>query len=245
MDNVKHLRTKTVPITEKLMQERAADIKRIIDHLKEYMEKHPGAPGISAVQYGVPLPIFVFRRKKKGKVNEPEIVICVNPTVIKWSGKANFSSEICLSFPGLMTRCERDPKIKVKYYTIDAEYKFSIVQERLQGPTAITFQHHLDFLEGKIMFDKAIMTTKWLDVFSKVCRVPSESFGFDYFIAGQNKLFFSGLSAVGLDTDQVVGIYFGEEKPAPKEEEAIIKPVGVDDKNYEQTQSGLYIPKGK
>jgi len=87
-----------------------AEVKDLVADLKASLKQANGL-GLSAVQIGVPLRVFIVDLSAIDLTAEAKVFI--NPEIIETSGSAEFE-EGCLSFPGIYQRLIRPERIKVK-----------------------------------------------------------------------------------------------------------------------------------
>jgi peptide deformylase len=99
---------------------------------------------VSAIQVGIPYRIFAMR-------GSPENFVCFNPKIVMPSKEEIRLDEISLTFPGLEVKIKRPQHCKVRFATPNSEIK----TETYTGMTARVFQHCLDFLDGKVFYQKA------------------------------------------------------------------------------------------
>lgn len=104
--------------------------------------EHLNGIGLSAIQLGCPIRIFVM------KVNGEKT--CVNPIWKPLSRKMVSLSEGCLSFPNEHCIISRPESIDVEYYDMIGNK----VEETLTGLEARCFMHECDHLDGIIMHMK-------------------------------------------------------------------------------------------
>jgi len=78
-----------------------------------------------------------------------QIVVMINPRIIKWSTETSIQEEGCLSCPGETVFVERANEVEVDYVGIDGEPKKAICK----GIDARIIQHELDHLEGVLIVD--------------------------------------------------------------------------------------------
>lgn len=97
------------------------------------------AIGLSAIQVGIPLRVFVMN------INNIERV-CISPVILQKMDICD-SNEGCVSFPGQYVNIKRYNKIEVSYM----DDNHNVVQEWLEGLDSICFQHELDHLDGIVM----------------------------------------------------------------------------------------------
>lgn len=114
------------------------------------MRKHPMSVGLSAVQIGVPLRIFLMIQDPHARV--PTVVI--NPILVDGLGDKVEITEGCLSFPGIFEEVSRFPKVKIIYETVDyPSREVRVVDTTLEAMPAQIFQHELEHLNGELMVD--------------------------------------------------------------------------------------------
>ena len=111
------------------------------DFMFDVME-HLNGIGLSAIQLGLPVRIFVM------KVNNEKT--CINPTWQPLSRKMVSLNEGCLSFPNEHCVISRPDMIDVEYY----DKIGNKVKETLSGLEARCFMHECDHLDGIIMHMK-------------------------------------------------------------------------------------------
>lgn len=111
------------------------------DFMFDAME-HLNGIGLSAIQLGCPIRIFVM------KVNGEKT--CVNPIWKPLSRKMVSLSEGCLSFPNEHCIISRPECIDVEYYDMIGNK----VEETLTGLEARCFMHECDHLDGMTMHMK-------------------------------------------------------------------------------------------
>ena len=113
--------------------------------LVEEVVKH-SAFGLSAIQIGIPKRVFIMR--VPGDV-EKKWDIFINPTFTSEHPEKMFYEEGCLSFPGIKVITHRSANIIVTNTTENGTESLA-----LSDLDAIVFQHELDHLNGKLMFDR-------------------------------------------------------------------------------------------
>jgi len=85
-----------------------------------------------------------------GNLNANNYEFYINPQIDHFSQKSiQEEEEGCLSIPEIRLVAERFDKIKVRYFN----EKGDKVKKPLSGFMSILFQHELDHLEGKLMFE--------------------------------------------------------------------------------------------
>jgi len=113
---------------------------------------HPYAVGLSAIQIGLPLRAFITldEAKDNDPFKQKKWTYWINPKIeeIDDSGIVKFV-EGCLSFPGREVLTSRPKQITVSSL-VGSERKMCV----LTGTDSVVFQHELDHLDGKLMFDR-------------------------------------------------------------------------------------------
>lgn len=118
-------------------------ILELIAEMKVIMNE-AGGVGLSAIQVGEPLRVFVM--KYKG-----ESIALINPTLDKANGVLSFK-EGCLSFPRLYTERGRFARISVSY--LNEQGKHQVIESDESDPlTTACIQHEIDHLDGKLFID--------------------------------------------------------------------------------------------
>lgn len=121
----------------------------IIKDLKQYVIDNDGL-GMSAIQLGLPIAIFVMRKPW----NSNNIVTIINPKILRREGSV-VKSEGCFSVPlpprtGI--KVKRADKIYVEY---DTEFGDRITDELFTDMDARVFQHELDHLNCILTIDES------------------------------------------------------------------------------------------
>ncbi len=120
----------------------------LIRDMFETMHKANGI-GISAVQIGVPLRIFVVDAHLEEE-NFHFRGVFINPTMIREFGEDVNMSEGCLSVPHLGAQVKRHSQIEVEYY----DESWNKCTKTFDGLKARIIQHEYDHLEGILFTDK-------------------------------------------------------------------------------------------
>jgi peptide deformylase len=105
------------------------------------------AAGLSAIQVGAPLRIFVLDGDIVQKGLPP--LTFINPEIVELSDEKQTSDEGCLSFPDIFVPLQRSMHVKVKAWNAEGK-PFEMRASRL-GARAI--QHEYDHLSGKLFID--------------------------------------------------------------------------------------------
>jgi peptide deformylase len=122
-------------------QKPPADPVEVAKNLTETMLSHNGL-GLAAPQVGLPYRVFVMATNP--------IFACFNPTIVDTSSEEIELDEGCLSFPGLLVPVKRPRTIKVRFFMPNGEGETHTWNDM----TARIFQHELDHLEGRVIWDR-------------------------------------------------------------------------------------------
>lgn len=113
----------------------------------ETVRKAPGV-GIAAPQVGISRrAVWVMRKDKE---NEP-FEFYINPHIVEFSPEKASGWEGCLSVPAGFGKVERSQWVVVAYDRSKGEGR---VTERIEGFTAVIFQHEIDHLDGVLFIDR-------------------------------------------------------------------------------------------
>lgn len=129
-------------------------VKDLVADLKATLKKAKGL-GLSAVQVGVPLRVFIVDISAIDITAETKVYI--NPEIIETSGNCDFE-EGCLSFPGIYQTLVRPERVKIK--ALDENGK-EFVQEA-DGIIARAILHENDHLDGVLFIDHFSPLTRTL-----------------------------------------------------------------------------------
>jgi peptide deformylase len=129
-------------------------VKDLVADLKATLKKAKGL-GLSAVQVGVPLRVFIVDISAIDISAETRVYI--NPEIIETSGNCDFE-EGCLSFPGIYQTLARPERVKIK--ALDENGK-EFVQEA-EGIIARAILHENDHLDGVLFIDRFSPLTRTL-----------------------------------------------------------------------------------
>jgi len=172
-ENIDFLRTPTKKVNFPI----SPQVKKIIEDLETSFRSIPCA-GLAANQLGYDRKIFVGMRHDRDlstddtSNNIDDIVpnpdnfeIYINPQIDKTDNKSTqVGAEGCLSIPGLSLNIERYDNIKVRYYSVEGK----VIKKPLKGFISRLFQHELDHLEGRLMFEELIGSLKLDSVSGKL-----------------------------------------------------------------------------
>lgn len=140
------LRTVSQPVTEKIFHSAEYGIlaERMLATVRN--PENEGV-GIAAPQVGVPRRMIAVQRfDKEGEPFE----IYVNPEITRYSETRQTSTEGCLSIPDIYGEVSRAADITLRYR--DGK-TFEEKCEKINGFTAVIFQHEVDHLDGKLFTD--------------------------------------------------------------------------------------------
>lgn len=183
------------------------DYDRIIEvhkELEDYLLKTPTCAGISAIQFGEPIRMFLIK-EKGGKSTT-----YINPVILSSSEETNPAWEGCMSFPKMYAMVYRNTRIQVDGWGLNKNGKIYKVRVELRGFGAHVFQHEFDHLDGIEMFDVAeeLETDILGEGKAGIYRVIQEGQNFphvfDYCKSPEHTLFFNNKPA-GL-LNKLVGV---------------------------------------
>lgn len=112
--------------------------------------QHPEAVGLSAIQIGIPKRAFITLDDLNS--NEKTWTLWVNPVIEEIELGTVEQEEGCLSFPNRSVLTKRHKQISVSAQRVDEwseRERFALI-----GLDAVIFQHELDHLDGKLMFER-------------------------------------------------------------------------------------------
>ena len=135
----------------------------MIELIKNGPDGKPVGVGLSAVQVGKPIRLFVAKNTKNSQYQ-----IFINPEIVQ-KGKKLTSGvperenkfEGCLSIPRIFGLVKRPAWIKLKYQTPEGRWQ----TKKFKGFFATILQHEYDHLEG-ILFTDLILKQK-----GAICRL--------------------------------------------------------------------------
>ena len=162
--NIDFLRIPTKPVQKSDFK--SLQVKQIIEDLINTYQAIPCA-GIAANQIGYDKKLFIGMKHDRNKTvsddptqnidqiepNPDNYEIYINPRIDKTNKKSTQQgSEGCLSIPGISLIIERYDEIDVRYYNKEGKKQ----KKSLAGFISRLFQHELDHLNGKLMFEDPI-----------------------------------------------------------------------------------------
>ncbi len=125
----------------------------LVAEMKQAMIEHHGV-GLAANQMGHDLSICVIDTKTADSYKVPEVYF--NPEITEYSADIEAREEGCLSIPGFYIEIPRSKKIMFK--ALDEEGKK--IKFKAKGFLARVLQHETDHLNGIVIKDRALSTTK-------------------------------------------------------------------------------------
>jgi peptide deformylase len=152
---------------DSVLREKTRPIKSVDDELRqlaadmgETMYAANGI-GLAAPQVGDTRRMLVYdvaqvigdKRKNGKRMRDPgarHLEVVLNAEVIDSSVEDERSEEGCLSIPGLEAPVYRSIKIKMRFMTLDGEWR----EESYSGLTARVLQHEIDHLDGILFVDR-------------------------------------------------------------------------------------------
>ena len=141
------LRSACTPLTQKHIEE--PEFGRLVASMIETVgDPENEGVGIAAPQVGVLRRVVVVQRFDK--VGTP-FEVYVNPEIVARSEEASLGPEGCLSVPDRREEVLRASAITLRHR--DA-VTFEPREERIEGFTAVIFQHEIDHLDGILYIDR-------------------------------------------------------------------------------------------
>jgi peptide deformylase len=131
-----------------------AEVQKLIDDMYETMYAAPGV-GLAAPQVAISKRILVIdvgllEKDEQGQeTHKPDPKAIINPIITIQEGKILWD-EGCLSLPQLIVPMERSKRIVVE--GLDREGR--PVKYLGENLLAVAFQHEIDHLDGKLIFDQ-------------------------------------------------------------------------------------------
>jgi peptide deformylase len=120
------------------------DIRLIVDNMIETMYQEKGI-GLAATQVDVHQRIVVIDVSE----DNDQLLVLINPEIIKKSDAIVINEEGCLSVPGCYAKVDRHSEVTVKALDRNGD-EFTLAADEL---LAICIQHELDHLAGILFVD--------------------------------------------------------------------------------------------
>ncbi|MBM3205777.1 peptide deformylase [Candidatus Shapirobacteria bacterium] len=149
-------------------------IKKVIQDLLLTVKNasEPEGLGLSAVQIGQPLRIFVAKTQKDFEIFlNPEVIFSSKETLKKVLKKEQRFFEGCLSVPGIYGFVNRPYQIKLQWQDEQGKERSRIFKNRL----SICLQHELDHLNGLLFVDRLLKQKE------KIYQLKKDAKGKDFF----------------------------------------------------------------
>jgi peptide deformylase len=130
------------------------ELKKIIDDMREAMNKEDDGVAIAAPQIGISKKIFLVKESAYSVANKDakwKPLIFINPKITKASKKTMLADEGCLSVRPLYGTTERHASVTIEAQDFVGN-KFSF---GASGLISQIFQHECDHLEGILFIDHA------------------------------------------------------------------------------------------
>lgn len=123
-----------------------SSLQSLISNMKKEILLSSHATGISAIQLGIPLRIFVINMDR---IENKEIV-AINPVILSVSGRMQERAEGCLSLPDYSGKVKR--RNKISFVALDMFGKEK--RYDCSGYTSAVIQHEFDHLDGILYWDR-------------------------------------------------------------------------------------------
>ncbi len=161
-EGAKVLREVAKPVPEKLFG--SVKLARLIDDMKEALDKEPEGVALAAPQVGVSRRLFIVRKDRTlpppanipedtpPPERKPQVDIYINPEIIKTSRKRAKEEEGCLSIRGIYGTASRHERVTISARNTDGS-RFTRGSSSL---LAQIFEHEMDHLNGVLFTDHAI-----------------------------------------------------------------------------------------
>lgn len=129
-------------------------IQDFLRDLKTALDSQGDGVGISAVQVGNPIQVFILSHKAydvEGKPLASPYKVFINPRITKVSKDMQEFEEGCLSIRGVYGKVTRPFSVTVQAYNEHGD----MVIEQANGFVAHVIQHEMDHLDGILFIDRA------------------------------------------------------------------------------------------
>src|SRR5574343_1490755 len=137
--NADILRKKSTPVKEV-----DAEFGDFLHRFKKTIQNRSDCAGLSANQVNFDYSVIGVKQP------DNEVLILINPEIVRYSEETNSEHEGCLSVPGIHALVERSSTIEVKFRDIT----FMEQQQEFTGFVARVIQHEVDHLNGLFFFDR-------------------------------------------------------------------------------------------
>ena len=163
-DSIMRVLTVTDPLDNQVLRAESTDLSTTALLSEDYSRlcelmlatvTHPSQDGVGIAAPQVGLNRRVVAVMRFDKKNEP-FEIYANIKIIKRSKSMMVGEEGCLSVPDMRGEVERSEEIEIEY--VDMEQlkngTYAMKREKIDGFTAVIFQHETDHLDGIIYTDR-------------------------------------------------------------------------------------------
>lgn len=120
------------------------ELAKLVEKMYDAMKEAKGI-GISAIQVGVPVRVFL--------AGDPEELF-INPKVTYLSSYKKKNWEGCLSCPNVNVQVPRSHKIHLTYTTLREGKEVLVKDREFKYFDAFVVQHELDHLNGRLIEDR-------------------------------------------------------------------------------------------
>lgn len=118
----------------------------IVNRMREELYGKDYGTGLSAIQIGLPVRIFIINLDRSANAE----IIAINPEIISTSGRLIRRREGCLSLPNYFGTVARRNNIKFRAQDISGKERVFV----RNGYEAAVIQHEFDHLDGVLYWDK-------------------------------------------------------------------------------------------
>lgn len=150
------LREMAKPLPEELFG--SEELSRMLAAMEEALDAQADGVALAAPQIGIPYRIFIARmdrtlspKEKDAKQPEKELVVFINPEIVRSSKRRVEMDEGCLSVRGLYGKTMRHNRATVRARAADG----SSFERGGGGIVAQIYQHEIDHLNGILFIDHA------------------------------------------------------------------------------------------
>ncbi len=124
-----------------------AELRQLIEDMFETLYDAPGI-GLAAIQVGVPKRVVTVDLHKKDEAPRPQVFL--NPEIVESSEETSTYEEGCLSIPDIHEDVERPARVRVRYLSLDGEWR----EMDAEGLLATCLQHEIDHTNGVLFIDR-------------------------------------------------------------------------------------------
>lgn len=146
------LRKTAQPVPEELFG--SEELRGMLDDMARALDKEPDGVALAANQIGLPYRIFIARldrTRHPEDAGDPELVVFINPQIVRSSQRRLEMDEGCLSVRGLYGKTRRHDRATVRARAFDG----ATFERGGGGIIAQIYQHEIDHLDGILFTDHA------------------------------------------------------------------------------------------